>query len=446
MHIKPFLFLACLTFLSCNSNAQNVRIDSIRNLLSQKGADSAKVLLLDIMAISYPDAQTDSILSVEYQGLALARKIRFLGGEARILQNIAKVLHRIGNLPKALNAAFGALRIEETRQNFRGIAQCYTIIGSIYLAENDLHKVLYYSLAEKEIRAKIDGSSKSWVSQYNLSDIYLKLNQPDSALFYVQEAYQIATQKKDSRIALILAQFGEIYEASGNNQFALYYYRLGFKAAVANQLPAVNSIAQSIAALFDKSGNADSAIFYAKISFDKSVSLGSIQSMLKAALLLSKMYEGKDIVQSYHYYKMAVTAKDSIFSIEKIKELQKLTAEEELHRQEIAEENKKAIERQKHAVQIAVIAIFIPSFFLIVMLLGRLKANPRFIEFLGILSLLFVFEFITLIVHPLLEKWTDHRPVLMLLILVCIASFLVPMHNRIEHWMKQMLVRKHSKK
>jgi predicted ferric reductase len=62
------------------------------------------------------------------------------------------------------------------------------------------------------------------------------------------------------------------------------------------------------------------------------------------------------------------------------------------------------------------------------------------VEFLGVLSLLFVFEFITLVTHPFLEKWTNDTPVLMLLILVGLAMFLVPMHHRIEHWMKGKLV------
>lgn len=447
MRIKPLFFFVCFVLFSINLSAQNVNIDSIRNFISEKNTpDTTKVLLWDMLASAYPDAKTDSILAAEYRALTLSRKIKYLDGEATVLLNLATVLSRIGNLPKALTAAFEALRIEEARQNFRNMAQCYSIIGAIYMAQNDLRKVLYYTLAEKETRDKIDGTSKSWAPLFNLAGIYLKLGQRDSALLYLNEAFQIAGKKNDPRMAIILAQFGDIYTVSGDSALALDHYRTALQEAVNNRLPAVQSIAMSLAAFFNKAGQTDSAIYYAKISFDKSVSLGNIQNTLEAALLLAKEYEGDNVNESYRYYKIAVAAKDSLFSIEKINELQKLTGEEELHRQEINEERKKAIESQKNAIQITGISIFLPAFFLVVVLLGRLRVRPRFIEFMGILSLLFVFEFITLIIHPFIEKWTNHQPALMLLILVGIAAFLVPMHHRIERWMKEHLVTRRIKK
>jgi hypothetical protein len=437
--MKRFLLGGCLLLFYGTVVAQPIKIDSLRALFSKEKNDSNKVFFLDEIARAYPDTQTDSILATEYRGLTLARKIGFLSGESLLLLDISKALYRIGNLPKALNAALESLRIEEAKHNLKSMAWCYAMIGTIYNAQDNTRKQLFYSLAEKQVNKLLGEDSKNWAASFNLSTIYLKLNQADSALFYLEDAYKIAIQKKDIRTALILARFGEIYEKSGDSQSALNYYRLGFHAAEANGLQAAATIAGSLASFFDKAGNKDSSIFYAKIAFSKSASLSSMQ---QAAMLLSKQYEQKNLALSYHYYKMAIAAKDSLFSIEKINEMQKLTAEEELHRQEVAEEIIKEAESRKKAIRIAGISIFLPMFFLIVVLLGRLKIKPRFIEFMGILSLLFVFEFITLILHPFIEKWTDHDPIMMLLILVGIAAFLVPMHHRIERWMKEHLVRK----
>jgi tetratricopeptide (TPR) repeat protein len=434
-----FFLAGCLLFFYSKITAQAAQVDSLRWLLSRELIDSNKVFYLDQMARSFPGTQTDSILAVEYRGLTLARKIKFPEGEAMLLHDIAQTLYRIGNLPKALNAALESLRIQEAQHNLSSMAWSYALIGTIYNEQNDLRKVLFYSLAEKQVNKMLGEDAKNWSPSFNLSTIYLRLNMVDSALFYVKDAYKIAVQKKDIRTALILAQFGEIYEKSGDGQSAVNYYRLGFHAALANGLPAAASIAGSLASFFDETGNSDSSILYAKIAFNKATSMSVKQ---RAAMLLSKLYEKKDLAQSYHYYKIAVSAKDSLFSVEKINEMQKLTAEEELHRQEIAEEIIREGEKRKRAIRIAGISIFLPMFFLIVVLLGRLKIKPRFIEFMGILSLLFVFEFITLILHPFIEKWTDHDPIMMLLILVGIAAFLVPMHHRIEHWMKEHLVRK----
>lgn len=69
----------------------------------------------------------------------------------------------------------------------------------------------------------------------------------------------------------------------------------------------------------------------------------------------------------------------------------------------------------------------------------------KMIEFLGVIALLIVFEFLNLLLHPFLERVTHHSPVLMLLALVCIAALLVPLHHRIEKWATAKLVEKNKK-
>jgi hypothetical protein len=61
------------------------------------------------------------------------------------------------------------------------------------------------------------------------------------------------------------------------------------------------------------------------------------------------------------------------------------------------------------------------------------------------LGLLIVFEFINLLFHPYLERFTGHSPVLMLAILVAIAALLIPLHHRLEHWVKHIMVEKNKK-
>jgi hypothetical protein len=61
------------------------------------------------------------------------------------------------------------------------------------------------------------------------------------------------------------------------------------------------------------------------------------------------------------------------------------------------------------------------------------------------LGLLLVFEFINLLLHPYLAGLTHHSPVLMLSALVVIASLLIPLHHRLERWIKDRLVEKHKR-
>ncbi|HQW24173.1 MAG TPA: hypothetical protein PLI47_12785, partial [Bacteroidia bacterium] len=80
-------------------------------------------------------------------------------------------------------------------------------------------------------------------------------------------------------------------------------------------------------------------------------------------------------------------------------------------------------------------------------LLSRsVMVNENIISFMGILGLLMVFEFINLLLHPFLEKVTNHSPVLMLLSLVAIASLLIPLHHRLEKFIKVRMTEKNKER
>lgn len=82
----------------------------------------------------------------------------------------------------------------------------------------------------------------------------------------------------------------------------------------------------------------------------------------------------------------------------------------------------------------------------IFLLLSRtIIVNARFIIFLGAVALLLFFEFINLLLHPFLENITHHSPALMLGALAIIAAILVPLHHRLEKWIKVKLVEKNKR-
>lgn len=61
-----------------------------------------------------------------------------------------------------------------------------------------------------------------------------------------------------------------------------------------------------------------------------------------------------------------------------------------------------------------------------------------------VVALLIVFEFLNLLLHPVIGSITHHSPVFMLIALVCIAALLIPLHHKLEHWAKKMLVEKNA--
>jgi hypothetical protein len=99
--------------------------------------------------------------------------------------------------------------------------------------------------------------------------------------------------------------------------------------------------------------------------------------------------------------------------------------------------------QRKQNLQYALIATAILTFFILFLLLSRrVITNLKMIEFLSVVVLLIVFEFLNMLLHPFMERITNHSPALMLSALVCIAALLVPLHHRLEKWAKNKLVEK----
>jgi hypothetical protein len=192
-------------------------------------------------------------------------------------------------------------------------------------------------------------------------------------------------------------------------------------------------------------GNADSSLFYAQKALTWAYQANNSKEKLASYTLLAKAYEGIDDHKAVEYFNKESALSDSVHSAEKNKEVENLNFNEHERQQELIEQARKDEEQRKENLQLSAIALFIPVFFLVILLLSRTKTHRRIIEFMSVLSLLMAFEFITLLIHPWIEKLTGNTPVLELLILVVLAAILVPLHHNSTHWLKEKMVHRHMK-
>jgi len=165
-----------------------------------------------------------------------------------------------------------------------------------------------------------------------------------------------------------------------------------------------------------------------------------------AAGFLTTIYDNNRQADSAFYYSRLESAmKDSLFSQNNLNKIQALAFDERLRIMEEDDRLADEAQRRRQNIQYALIAFGIIIFIILFLLLSRsFITNTRLIGFLGVIALLIVFEFLNLLLHPFLERVTDHSPVLMLLALVCIAALLVPLHHRVEKWAIHKLVEKNK--
>ncbi|MEP6713351.1 MAG: hypothetical protein ABJA37_13075, partial [Ferruginibacter sp.] len=96
-------------------------------------------------------------------------------------------------------------------------------------------------------------------------------------------------------------------------------------------------------------------------------------------------------------------------------------------------------------LQFLFIGIFIPILFLFTLFLSRRRVHIKVVKGMGIISLLILFEFLTLLLHPYVLEMTNHIPVFEIMIFVSIAAVLIPSHHRLENWLIEKLTHKRNR-
>jgi len=363
---------------------------------------------------------------------------------------LSGILTAKGDFPASLNLLFQVLsRFEKRSDNF-GIGLTYRAIGSTYMAARDYTQAAEY-LKKQIPMASVDNQKELLSRVYNgVACAYGEGKMPDSGMVYAQKAVNMDAEIKNYyQLAISTSTLGENYIAAGQYDIALPFLRRTFDYYQKNKAPSPYMDAylkNDFAEVFLATKVYDSANYYARLALRVAVPFDVKDQSMRAYEYLYKSFEQTNQQDSLNkYFRLAMMTKDSLFTLEKIKNIQALGFREELRQQEIAAEKLKTEEERKENIQYALIALGIVSIMVLFLLLSRtLITNTKVIEFLGVVALLIVFEFLNLLLHPFLESVTHHSPVLMLLALVCIAALLVPLHHKVEHWATKKLVEKNK--
>jgi tetratricopeptide (TPR) repeat protein len=439
--MKKFTFLL---ILACNfqfAPAQNTETDSLKKLLIITKEDTTRVLVLEGLSYAFHFSYPDTALQYALEGLRLAQEINYPAGEAYCINALGNIYFNTGNYPRALEMYLQALKIRERLNDQRTIAVSNSNIGNIYSEQGDNAQALTYMLKTKRADEKLKDSAGLLIDQLNIGTVYFRMNKLDSALWYEKQAYSIAIQLHDQNfIGAVMITMGDIYDSLHNTRLAMENYRLGLENSIAiNDHEEIPNAYIGIANIFNKRRQFDSAIFYAKRALFAAQDVSFPKQMLKASTLLTDTYKSINGIDSaFKYQELTVAAKDSLYNSEKVREIQNLSFNEQLRQQEIAEQQAREQKERKDHLQLTAIAIFIVIFLLVLLVLGRRNTRPRVIEFLGVLVLLLLFEFINFLIHPYIGRLTRNTPIFYLLVAVLLAAVLAPIH----HYMTTLIIEK----
>ncbi|MFM8587799.1 MAG: hypothetical protein ACKOBX_05595, partial [Bacteroidota bacterium] len=366
--------------------------------------------------------------------------------QAGFIRKINKLF--LMSLPKELDISLSTIQKAEQTDNKNLQFNLNNLIATIYGSMSENEKYLsYLRKMVGLIEDKNDYESLN-VLYTNLGDVFEKLNVLDSARFYTHLAYDISVKLNDIEgIGLTLNNLGNIHNKLNQPDVALANYKLCLPYISEEQaaVPYCEST-MGIAKIYYTKGLNDSSLVYAKKSFSAAKKKYFAQYILNASLFLSEYYKNINKIDSaYKYLNEVAVARDSIFGQEKVKQIQNLEVQEIFRQREIENDKMEAEKERKKNLQYGIITIVIISILLFFLLLSNsIIVSNAFIKFLGALSLLLVFEFINLLLHPLISNLTHHSPIFMLIISVAIASLIIPAHHQLEYRLIDILIKKNS--
>jgi tetratricopeptide (TPR) repeat protein len=425
---------------------QNTSVDSLLQKLSvekdnDKKVDLAvKLFLIGLDKDPYLTMETGQKLLK--QGMENNDQIK----EASAYCILGTGLRVSGNPIRGLQMQQKALQLAEQANNFSLLAVVKNQMAHTYRDREEWENAfkLYSSAFDDAVRGKNE-VIKIW-PQMNLGVCYLNINKLDSALKYLQRAYELSLNINQWDLPYMLWNLGSVHSKMGHALLAVSYFNMSIQMSKDSKRFRQLSFAYTeLGEHFQRMNQRDSSIFYLKKALSAVRNTPFFFMSVKPAKILVYLYEKSNCDSTLKYAGIYKIANDSVFSNKINQQIQIMTFDEELRQQELATDRIKA-EKQRHQnIQYALIAACIITFVILFLLFSRsIVANERLISFFGILGLLVVFEFINLLIHPWLSSYTHESPVLMLLTLVLIASLLIPLHHRLEKWINEKMTEKNK--
>ena len=452
--MKKFLLIPIAFFIVLFADAQTPVADSLKQVLAKEKDplsqfDVTRKIANELITTGHPTSVPGYIQS-------LYRLAAQLGNDSLLMlshNTMARHLDYKADSKEQLEYVLKALDIAEKKYP----STLPYLYGSMASANNDLRNFGKAKQYAQEALIMMDrqgwGTPERKANLYwQLGYAYTFLNRPDSALYYAQlglEYYikQPNTASTKGMIKTLSGVAANAYAQLGKHTVAEGFYQNSVDTDTTSKSWADAWALGQYSSYLLKSNRLSEAKYFGRRGLAAAIAAQAKSPLLENVATLRQIYEASRQPDSAYYFsKLELAYRDSLFNQERLNAVQDMMFKEQVRQQE--EELKKAEEdlQRKHNLQYAAIAFVIISFLILFFALSHsIIANEKLIRFLGIIALLIVFEFLNLLLHPWLGELTHHSPVLMLLIMVCVAALLVPLHHKLEHWITHKLVEKNNK-
>jgi adenylate cyclase len=329
-YLKNFIKLSLFGVIlsACSGFAQDTTVvDSLTTELNKCDEDTNKVIVLNDLSYLYIGVSPEKALSYANQALLLSISLDYTKGKANAYYRIGLNYLRQGIYLDALIDLNNAATFFKQTRNDQGLAATYNHIGTVFTEIADYDNALKYQTGALNIQRKIKAEKGAANSLNNIGNIYLQQENYAEAKAYYNSAMSLYQSLSDSvNIAASYNNMGLLFRLTNDYSKALECYKEALK--IKEKSGTKQSIAITlcnIGSLYVLTKDYDSAIE----CFLKSLKLGkeseSLDEQKNAYEGLSDSYEKKNLIaEALKYHKLYSAFKDSVFNIEKQKQVLEL--------------------------------------------------------------------------------------------------------------------------
>lgn len=426
-------------------------------LISTLKNDSLKAESHNSYGLVY-QARNDKTLSLRHflNGLQIAEQMKKPIPELKrnCYIHLANFYSRIDAYDKAIDYYVKANKeLDHTREKnpLYQRAIDFNSIGNLYAAKKSYDIAINYFQRSIAIADSVKFSNLKIPAYISLLNQYLRIDQPQKALDYLNSAEGKNLRKyladfgmsaqTDQAYAFIYTELHQFDSAGLYFNRALPYYET--RTSELNRI----SFYGQLAGYFKKTGNYDKSIEYFMKVREMGERNGQLENVQRAVKDLDSLYEQKgDFKLANQYNALYYHYKDSIDKLKKGNELAQIEALDEQQRAERIRLEQQEAKEKRNRIQYMGIIIGIAALFVALVMMGWFKVSANTIRAIGFFSFLIFFEFIFLVFKKNINGLTHGVPLYDLAFMIALAAILVPLHHWLEHKVIHFLTSHHMLK
>ena len=363
--MKIILKIILILFIPFVANAQQKKPAILQTILQNATTDSAKHNAYADLYWYYYEVNRDSALIYAEKRLSIARQNKIKLAEAAALISKGYQFDNIGRYAESFQNLMQALKIAEDVKNKEVpgwrvtqypvaeknrliiLATIHHVLGALMFNTENQEQEIIQLKKGLQLAAQINHPDRMMTGNMNLATAYLRMQLPDSALYFAKAAEKISgnllAQQYTGNNLLTL---GNTFMAKGDTIQAMKYYYKGLLSATTQNIQ--NNIAKinhRLVVVYLHQNKKDSVLKYAVNNLKVVESIGGISdqqtNMGTAYEDLYLAYElNKQPDSAYKYQGLALTTKDSLYKIriKNLADFQKLSLNEAMRLENLEKE------------------------------------------------------------------------------------------------------------